>query len=56
MLSLKECKKILNNDLTDEQIIVLRDWMYHMADIAIEVQNDKVQKTTLENLDNKKVI
>ncbi len=37
-LSLEECKKTLNVDgdnFTDEQIILIRDWLYHMADIAI---------------------
>ena len=40
MLTLNECKKILNQDgilYTDEEVILIRDWMYHMADIAIDV-------------------
>ena len=38
-LSLVECKKILNTNglcYTDEEIIKIRDWMYHMAEIAID--------------------
>ena len=38
MLNLNECKKTLNkeNNYTEEQIIQIRDWLYHMADIAID--------------------
>lgn len=38
-LSLIECKKILNTDglnYTDEEVLKIRDWLYHMADIAID--------------------
>ena len=38
-LSLIECRKTLTGDgdeYTDEQIIKIRDWLYHVADIAIE--------------------
>ncbi len=37
-IPLEECKKTLNVDgdeFTDEEIIMIRDWLYHMADIAI---------------------
>ncbi len=39
MLSLNDCKKILNDGdefYNDEEIILIRDWLAHMADIAIE--------------------
>ena len=38
-LSLNECKKILiKNGLqhTDEEIILIRNWYYHLAEIAID--------------------
>ena len=38
-LSLAICKKILKrNDIqhTDEEIILIRDWFYHLTDIAID--------------------
>lgn len=38
-LTLSACKKILNTDglnYTDEEIIKIRDWLYVMADIAID--------------------
>ena len=38
-LSLIECKKILNTDglcYTDEEVLKIRDWLYQMADIAID--------------------
>ena len=53
-LSLTECKKILNTDglfYTDEEIIELRDFLYHLADIVmddIEAEKDKKQKQNLE--------
>ena len=51
-LSLTECKKTLNTDglfYTDEEIIELRDFLYHMADIVIDdiekEENKKVEQT-----------
>ena len=38
-LSLLECKKILNTDglcYTDEEVLKIREWLYQMADIAID--------------------
>lgn len=38
-LSLIECKKILNTDglcYTDEEVLKIRDWLYLMAEIAID--------------------
>jgi hypothetical protein len=49
-LSLVECKKILNTNeiyYTDEEIIKIRDWMYHMAEIAID-SIDKNATTTAQ--------
>ncbi len=46
-LSLNECKKILNgndDEYTDEQIIKIRDWLYHIADIAIEAYDMEHQQ------------
>jgi len=46
-ISLAECKKILSEDgivYTDEEIIQMRDWLYHIAEIAIdanEMEEDK---------------
>jgi hypothetical protein len=46
-ISLAECKKILNKEniyYADEEIIQMRDWLYKMADIAIdsyEMEEDK---------------
>jgi hypothetical protein len=38
-LSLSKCKMILNQDglnYTDEEIIKIRDYLYHLADITID--------------------
>ncbi len=38
-LSLDDCKIILKRNgvqHTDEEIILIRDWFYHLADIAID--------------------
>ena len=48
-LSLIECKKILNGNgrnYSDEEVLKIRDYLYHLADIAMEVMEDK------ENLKN----
>ena len=39
MLTIKECREILDNEatgLTDEEIIQIREWLSNMADILIE--------------------
>jgi hypothetical protein len=39
MLTINECRKILGNEaigLTDEEIILIREWLSIMADIVIE--------------------
>ena len=54
-MSLKACKKILNTDglnYTDEEIIKIRDWLYVMADIAI----DALDKNAPNELKQKKNI
>lgn len=46
-LSLTFCKNILNkngNKYTDEQIIAIRDWLYFMCEIAIEVTEEQLKK------------
>ena len=53
-LSLTECKRTLNTDglfYTNEEIIELRDFLYELADIAlenIENEEDKKRIQTLE--------
>ena len=45
-----ECKKILHADgllYSDEEIIQIRDWMYHMADIAIDANEMEEVKRKL---------
>lgn len=45
-ISLTECKKILNTNAviyTDNEIIELRNWLYHMADIVF----DKIERETI---------
>jgi hypothetical protein len=39
MLTIKECKEILNNEaegLTEDDIIQIREWLSNMADVLIE--------------------
>ena len=39
-ISLTACKKILNTNgvvYTNEEVIELRDWLYHMAEITFDV-------------------
>ncbi len=51
-LSLVECKKILNTDglcYTDEEVLKIRDWLYHMADIAIDAIDKKIDTKETKN-------
>ena len=56
-MSLDTCKKILERNgvhHTDEEIILIRDWFYHLADIAIDAidKNDPnmvQQKKSIQN-------
>lgn len=46
-VSLAECRKILNTKgvhYTDEEIIEIRDWLYHMIDIILDVEEEKRDK------------
>ncbi|HSH66543.1 MAG TPA: hypothetical protein VLB84_12325 [Bacteroidia bacterium] len=46
-LSLTECKKILNANgilYTDEEVIEIRNWMYHMAEIVFETMEKEETK------------
>ena len=39
MLTIEQCKKLLSQngiEYTDEETIQIRDWLYHIADIAID--------------------
>jgi hypothetical protein len=39
MLTVKQCREILEDEaegLTDEEIVLIRDWLSGLADIAIE--------------------
>ncbi len=52
MLTINQCRALLKADkkkLTDEQVKQIRDFMYHLADIAIDAENmepkqDKIKK------------
>jgi len=40
MLTLQQCKTILNdNELTDEEVLLMRDWLYQLAYLAIEMMD-----------------
>ena len=55
-LSLIECKKtstLVGEQFTDEQIIKIRDWLYHMADIAIEAYEMENQQNHAGEIKNK---
>ena len=57
-LSLIECKKILNTDglcYTDEEVLKIRDWLYRMAEIAIDAidKNAKPISTDTEITETK---
>jgi len=50
-LSLATCKKILKRNgvqHTDEEIIKIRDWLYHLADIAIDAIDKNASPSELE--------
>lgn len=51
-LSIIECKKILNTDgfcYTDEEVLKIRDWLYRMAEIAIDALDKNAITTSTEN-------
>jgi hypothetical protein len=40
-VSLAECRKIINTKgvhYTDEEVMEIRDWLYHIIDIILDVQ------------------
>lgn len=50
-LSLVECKKILNTDglcYTDEEVLKIRDYLYHLADITIDALDKNAVLTEKE--------
>ena len=50
-LSLVECKKILNTDgvfYTDDEVIELRDWLYHMAEIVYDTMDREESNRQME--------
>lgn len=52
MLTIKECKRILDNEamgLTDEEIILIRDWLSNLADFAIESMDKTNELVTIKN-------
>lgn len=57
-LSLTECKRILGEgelSYTDDEIICLRDFLYHLADIAIDnLNNRETAESELTNKDKPK--
>ena len=48
MLTVKQCRELLQQnekELTDEEIIIIRDWLMSLADIAIEItENKRIKK------------
>lgn len=47
MLSLNECRRIIDEyeiKLTDEELTTLRDWLYHTANNAIEIVEQRESK------------
>ena len=48
MLTVKQCRELLQQNekaLTDEEIIIIRDWLMSLADIAIEItENKRIKK------------
>ena len=58
-LSLVECKKILNTDgvfYTDDEVIELRDWLYHMAEIVYDTMDREHSKRQMELTNNENEI
>lgn len=54
-LSLAECRKILNTGgvfYTNEEVIELRDWLYHMADIVFDTMDREESKRQIDLIKN----
>lgn len=52
MLSITKCKRILNRNgicYTDEEIILVRDTLYKLAQVMLEDYNDKQNKNIKAN-------
>lgn len=51
-MSLTACKKILNTKgvlYTDEEVIEIRDWLYHMTEIVFDaIDREEAEKNRLE--------
>ena len=55
-LSLTECKKTLNTDgvvYTDDEIIEIRNWLYHIAEIAIDAVEEEEHKNLMKSTSKK---
>lgn len=55
-LSLEACKTILNTDglfYTDDEVLELRDWLYHMADIVFDTMDREEIKRQKESINKK---
>ena len=55
-MSLNECKKILHTDglfYTDEEIIELRDFLYDMADLAMDNIEKEENKKRMQEIEAK---
>ena len=55
-LTLVECKKMLNTDgvfYTDDEVIELRDWLYHMADIVFDTMDREETKRQMKSINQK---
>ena len=51
-ISLTECKKILNkngNRYTDNEIIEIRNWLYFISEITLEVLEAKQEREKTNN-------
>ena len=53
MITVKECRKILKDngyegieDMTDERILELRDYLYHLAKLQIEDEEKRLSKSS----------
>jgi hypothetical protein len=53
MLTIKECREILKDDakeLSDQQIIEIREWLAMMADVIVEqVEQENIKSKSHEN-------
>jgi hypothetical protein len=55
MLTINQCRALLKadkNKLTDEQVKQIRDFLSHLADIAIDALNTETKETELKKRSN----